>query len=155
MTGLPPNTTAAVAASAQRWIRFSLSGQDYAVDIRSVREVLSQADIEPIPGAPAVVLGVINLRGQIVTVLDFGRWLGREPNATPRPLLVMDHQGIVLALAIDVIHDVTRLDPDEIKPVPRTGSGDKPVPLAGLVVREAGLLTLLNADVLLPQLAQG
>jgi len=51
MTGLPPNTSAAVAASAQRWIRFSLSGQDYAVDIRSVREVLSQADIEPIPGA--------------------------------------------------------------------------------------------------------
>lgn len=155
MTGLPPNATAAVAASAQRWIRFSLSGQDYAVDIRSVREVLSQADIEPIPGAPAVVLGVINLRGQIVTVLDFGRWLGRAPNAAPRPLLVMDHLGIVLALAIDVIHDVTRLDPDEIKPVPRTGNNERPVPLAGLVVREAGLLTLLNADVLLPQLAQG
>lgn len=151
MTGLPPST----AASAQRWIRFSIHEQDYAVDIRSVREVLSQAAIEPVPGAPAMVLGVINLRGQIVTVIDFGLWLGRPASAAARPILVMDHRNIVLALAIDTVHDVTRLDPDDIKPVPRTGTGERPSTLQGLVVREAGLLTLLNADVLIAQLAAG
>ncbi len=149
MTGLPPS----VAASAQRWIRFTIHGQDYAVDIRSVREVLSSADIEPVPGAPGIVLGVINLRGQIVTVVDFSLWLGRGRSEGPRPLLVMDHRNIVLALAIDTVHDVTRLDPAEIKPVPRTGAGDRPGTLHGLVVRDSGLLTLLNADVLIAQLA--
>ena len=151
MTGLPPST----AASAQRWIRFSIHGQDYAVDIRSVREVLSQAAIEPVPGAPAMVLGVINLRGQIVTVVDFGQWLGRSASATPRPVLVMDHHNVVLALAIDTVHDVTRLDPDEIKPVPRTGTATHPGVMQGLVVRDSGLLSLLNADVLMAQLAAG
>lgn len=149
MTGLPPST----AASAQRWIRFSIHGQDYAVDIRSVREVLSQAAIEPVPGAPAMVLGVINLRGQIVTVVDFGQWLGRSASATPRPVLVMDHHNVVLALAIDTVHDVTRLDPDEIKPVPRTGTATHPGVMQGLVVRDSGLLSLLNADVLMAQLS--
>ncbi len=152
MSGLPPDTS---AARAQRWIRFSIHGQDYAVDIRSVREVLSHADIEPVPGAPGRVLGVINLRGQIVTVVDFGGWLGRVPSRAARPILVMDHQGVVLALAIDTVHDVTRLDPDEIKPVPRTGLGTRPGVMHGLVVRESGLLSLLDADVLVAQLAQG
>lgn len=148
MTGLPPTS----AAGAQRWIRFSIQGQDYAVDIRSVREVLSDAEIEPVPGAPSIVLGVINLRGQIVTVIDFGGWLGRGANREPRPILVMDHHNVVLALAIDTVHDVTRLDPNEIKPVPRTGPGDRPAALQGLVARESGLLSLLNADVLIAQL---
>lgn len=152
MTGLPPTTA---AASAQRWIRFTIHDQDYGVDIRSVREVLSQAEIEPVPGAPTHVLGVINLRGQIVTVLDFGGWLGRGGSHVARPLLVMDHRNIVLALAIDTVHDVTRLDPAEIKPVPRTGTSTQPDALQGLVVREGGLLTLLNADVLVAQLAAG
>jgi len=148
MTGMPPAN-----AIAQRWIRFTIQSQDYAVDIRSVREVLSQAVIEPVPGAPSRVLGVINLRGQIVTVLDFALWLGRGPCQAMGPLLVMDHRNTVLALAIDAVHEVTRLDPAEIKPVPRTGAGERPGTLQGLVVRDDGLLTLLDADVLITQLA--
>ncbi len=149
MTGLPP----AITSTAQRWIRFTIQQQDYAVDIRSVREVLSRAVIEPVPGAPAIVLGVINLRGQIVTVIDFARWLGRDASTGLGPVLVMDHRNIVLALAIDAVHDVTRLDPADIKPVPRTGTGGRSGTLQGLVVRDAGLLTLLDADVLIAQLA--
>ncbi|HAI59400.1 MAG TPA: hypothetical protein DCM32_05930 [Xanthomonadaceae bacterium] len=148
MTAMPPITS----AGAQRWIRFTLAQQDYAVDIRCVREVLSHAAIEPVPGAPPTVLGVINLRGQIVTVLDFPAWLGRNPRTGDGPVLVMDHRGVVLALAIDAIHDVTRLDPDDIKPVPRTGTATRPECLQGLVVRDGGLLSLFNADVLIAQL---
>jgi purine-binding chemotaxis protein CheW len=141
----------ALLPTAERWICFSAAGQDYAVDIRAVREVMRSAVVEPVPGAPTEVLGVINLRGQIVTVLDFGGWLGRDVNPEVRPLLVLDHQGVVLALAVDAVHDVLRLAVADIQPVPRAGGGGSSGVLQGLIARESGLMTLLDADALLRQ----
>ena len=52
------------------WLGFSLKGQRYAVSLASVREVIRPGGITPVPGAPEDVLGIVNLRGQIVPVLD-------------------------------------------------------------------------------------
>ena len=135
MSGLPP--------AADRWIRFTVAGEDHAIDIRAAREVMRGVVPEPEPGAPPVVLGVINLRGQIVTVLDFARWLGREPAGRTSLLLVLDHGGTVLALTIDAVHEVLRLEPGDIAPA----VSDERL-FAGLATRATGPLTLLDADAL-------
>ena len=133
----------------RRWICFSLAGQAYGVDIGRVREVLAEVQIEPVPGAPTAVLGVINLRGQIVTVLDLRAWLGREPMTKVARVMVLEHAGAMLGLAVDAVSDVLRLTPDAIKPVPRSGDSLRPDFIEGLTAREDGLLTLVNFDALL------
>lgn len=133
----------------RRWISFSLAGQSYGVDIRRVREVLAEVQIEPVPGAPSAVLGVINLRGQIVTVLDLRAWLGREPTQKIVRVMVLEHTGAMLGLAVDAVSDVLRLTLEDIKPAPRSGEGQRADFIEGLVSREDGLLTLVNFDALL------
>ncbi|MES2884230.1 MAG: chemotaxis protein CheW [Pseudomonadota bacterium] len=133
----------------QRWISFSLAGQSYGVDIGRVREVLAEVQIEPVPGAPQAVLGVINLRGQIVTVLDLRAWLGRERSSRVVRVMVLEHAGAMLGLAVDAVSDVLRLTSDDIKPVPRSREGQQPDFIQGLVTREDGLLTLVSFDALL------
>jgi len=133
----------------RRWISFSLADQSYGVDIGRVREVLADVQIEPVPGAPAAVLGVINLRGQIVTVLDLRAWLGCEPMTRVARVMVLEHAGAMLGMAVDAVSDVLRLTAEDIKPVPRSGEGQQPDFIEGLIAREDGLLTLVNFDALL------
>src|SRR3546814_1553136 len=58
-----------------RWVCFGLGTKEYGLPILQVHEVMRPLPIEAVPGAPAIVLGVINLRGQVVTVIDLRRYL--------------------------------------------------------------------------------
>ena len=60
-----------------RWVTFELAGQLYGLEILKVQEVLADTEIESVPGAAAQILGVANLRGAIVTILDLRLRLGR------------------------------------------------------------------------------
>lgn len=145
-------TPAAIVSPAEavthgaRWIRFRLAGQHYAVAIEQVREVLAAPVIESVPGAPAVVLGVINLRGQIVTVFDLPRWLGQPPTSASPHLLVLEHDDAWLALAVEAVLDVQRIAPASIKPAPRTTHAAEAALVMGLMSGSDGVLTLLQLE---------
>ena len=53
-----------------QWVTFKLENETYGVNVMQVQEVLRYSDIAPVPGAPSYVLGIINLRGSVVTVID-------------------------------------------------------------------------------------
>ena len=53
-----------------QWVTFRLGGETYGINVMQVQEVLRYSEIAPVPGAPAYVLGIINLRGNVVTVID-------------------------------------------------------------------------------------
>jgi purine-binding chemotaxis protein CheW len=138
-----------------RWVGFRVGGQSYALDIRRVQEVLVAAEIEPVPGAPAAVLGVINLRGRIVTVVDLGRCLGfaASPAGTPCTVLIADAADGALGLRVDGVAEVCSVAEGAIRPVPPT-LGRQPDPLVrGVVGRAEPVLTLLNADLLVQRAA--
>ena len=133
----------------RRWIGFELAGQLYGVAILAVQEVLASAEIEPVPGTPREVLGVINLRGQIVTVVDLRLRLGLPAaQGATGPLVVFDAPGETLAARVDRVTLVRRIPDPAIKPAPRAGS----VPCAaviGVVTRDAELMTLLDVPALM------
>lgn len=134
-------------AERQRWVRFELAGQWYGVAILEVQEVLAQAAIEPVPGAPADVLGVINLRGSIVTVLDLRRRLGLTPlaDAASAALIVARIPGAqALGLAVDRIIDVAAFADTEIQPPPAVAATRSAQCLRGIVSREESLLSLID-----------
>ncbi len=135
--------------TCSRWVGFELDRQRYALPILQVQEVLASADIEPVPGAPQDVLGVINLRGAIVTVLDLRgrlRLPSRLRDADTR-IVIVEHAGEAVGLQVDRIAAVHNLTDATIKRPPAAGAEAPPV--SGVVGGDGDLLMLMDVERLL------
>ena len=144
------------ATPSSRWITFLVRGEWFGVPVLSVREVLRDFSIERAPGAPPFVLGLINLRGEILTVVDGAIRLGMPVAAQARPdetdedqrIVVVEHGDDVIGLFVDRVTDVLTLRADEIEISPEVGHGPRIRYIAGIAVRPAGLAFLLDVATL-------
>lgn len=103
------------------YLIFELTDRLYGVDARLVREVVRLPEITPMEDAPVFILGVINLRGRVVPVLDLNGRLGRLPQEHYRlsdSVVVLEQKGVFLGLLINDIREVTTLDETDIDAVP-------------------------------------
>lgn len=85
----------------------------YACDATEIREVLPRGAVTPLPGAPATVLGLVNVRGTIVTLVDGGLLLHGVPAAPTGTILVVDHGARGVGIAVDGVADVRAVRSDE------------------------------------------
>jgi len=140
---------------SSRWVTFELADQLYGLEILKVQEVLADTEIESVPGACPQILGVANLRGAIVTILDLRLRLGLVPRPVESPVccVVVDGHGESVGLRVDRVVDVRRIATGAIKRAPATGSGNASTGVLGVVSRPGELLTLLDADALVSVLA--
>lgn len=135
----------------RRWVSFDVGHQRYAVDIAHVREALSEVNVETVPGAPTLVVGVINLRGRIVSVFDVHRRLGVAPPSgpvSPCCVIVVEVEGEPVALRVDHIAELRVVPDSAIKPPPRVAPGEHAHVVSGVVSRPGDMLTLLDIDTL-------
>ena len=133
-----------------RWVGFELCEQKFALSIDDVCEVLASATIEPIPGSPALILGVINLRGRIVTVIDLRRRLGMEPDdRLDGCMIIVELDGEPVALRVDRIAELCNVAEAAIKSAPPAANSANHDAVKGFVSREDNLLTLLEVKALL------
>jgi purine-binding chemotaxis protein CheW len=140
--------------SLSRWVCFGLGTQCYGLPILRVREVLRDAAIEPVPGTGAQVLGVINLRGQVVTVLDLSVRLGLPPadDHNDVRIVVVEYRQELFGLRVDCVADVRKINDSAVMPAPEVGAvraDGVPAAMCGLYLRDGELLTLLDADALI------
>jgi purine-binding chemotaxis protein CheW len=101
-----------------RWLRMRCDDQHYALELLKVQEVVLPGALLPLRGAARHMLGVMNLRGQVVPVVDLGLYLGRravEQNASTR-IVVLEEQGEILGLRVSAVEDVTNLTEQQIEP---------------------------------------
>jgi purine-binding chemotaxis protein CheW len=100
---------------------FDLAGQTYAVAIANVREILATPAITPLPESPAVIEGVIDLRGTLIPVVDLARLLAREappaPGARARTIVVAV-RDIVIGFRVDRATQVVAVPLPALEPVP-------------------------------------
>jgi purine-binding chemotaxis protein CheW len=99
---------------------FRIGGEDYAVDIRRVREIIHPLPITPVPRAPAFVEGVVRLRGEVLPVIDVRKRFGlpaQSPGGRTK-FLVVQVAGRRLALVVDQVAEVLRVARSEIRPAP-------------------------------------
>ena len=87
----------------------------YAMNVSLVREVIRARAVTRVPGTPAVMCGLVNVRGMVVTVLDLATALGSTRGAAPRTqmpgsIVLLEHSGRVVGLAVDSVRDVRPLD---------------------------------------------
>ncbi len=134
-----------------RWVTFSLENETYGIDVMQIREVLRTPEISPVPGAPSYVLGIINLRGNVVAIIDTRSRFGlpsREVDDASR-IVILEAGDYVVGFLVDSVSEVAELDNSEIEPAPDTGSGESARYISGLCNRDRGLLILVDADKLL------
>ena len=91
---------------------FEVGGHTYAIDVTQVREVVRWQPVTPLPNAPALIEGVIDLRGAVVPVVDLGRALGGAPVAPGQHarIAVTEVDGLVMGLAVDAAVEVLSVD---------------------------------------------
>lgn len=134
-----------------RWVSFTLDGQNYAIPIVQVVEVIAQAEIEPVPGAPSDVLGVINLRGTIVTVIDLRLHFSLPvvaPDENTR-IIVVERGNESIGLRVDRVSHVRSIPQHVIQPAPKTSQTSGVNGISGVVTRPEGLLSLLDPGLML------
>ena len=99
---------------------FRVGDHEYAIDLMRVREIIQPLPITPVPRAPEYVEGVINLRGQIIPLVDvrkrFG--IGDQPASRQTRFLIVNLAGRVLALVVDAVLEVMRIPRSVIRPTP-------------------------------------
>jgi purine-binding chemotaxis protein CheW len=92
------------------YVRMRLGTESYAAPVGHVLEVAELGEVSPVPGAPSAVLGVRNLRGQILPVIDLALLLGVPRTALPGRLLVAEAAGQRAGFAMDQVSEVGKLD---------------------------------------------
>ena len=131
-----------------QWVTFMLDGEKYGINVMQVREVLRDIEIAPVPGAPDYVLGIINLRGNVVTVIDTRLRFGlasNEPNEESR-IIIIENNSQTLGLLVDSIAEVADILKSQIEITPNVGNDDSSKYIQGVHSREGELLILVSVD---------
>lgn len=104
-------------------VSFLADGKEYAVEIGKVVEIIYWKKMTPVPGAPSVIEGVIDLRGEVVPVLDLKKLLlpYTDPSSSPRHIVIVSVHEKVIGFVVDEVRAVLRLEEEEIHPPPSFG----------------------------------
>lgn len=131
-----------------QYCTFYLDGLFFGVEVQKVQEVLRHQDMTKVPLAGAVIGGLINLRGQIVTAIDLRRRLGfsdRPEGQAPMNVVVRCDEGAV-SLLVDEIGDVVEVEEGAFEPPPDTLNGESRELVSGVYKLKDKLLHLLDAE---------
>jgi purine-binding chemotaxis protein CheW len=125
---------------------FSLDQLLFGVDLKTVQEVIRELPMTPVPLAPTVVAGIMNLRGQLVTALDLRQQLEMAPlqaGVTPMNVVVRSQDGAV-SLLVDQIGDVVEVDEASFERTPETLQGKIRTMILGVHKLDTRLLHVLD-----------
>ena len=134
-----------------QWVTFKLADETYGINVMQVQEVLRVSEIAPVPGAPHYVLGIINLRGNVVTVIDTRIRLGlatAEVTDSTR-IVIIETARHVVGILVDCVAEVVDVATSEVESAPNVGSDDSANYIQGVASRENELLILVDLNKLL------
>lgn len=135
-----------------QYLTFSMGGEEYAVNILRVKEIIEYDTLTKVPGTPPAIRGVINLRGNVVPVVDLALRFGLVPNpVTKRSCIVIvevDAGGerAVMGILADSVSEVLALAPDQVEPPPAFGTRAKVDFLSGMGKVGRKFVLLLDVD---------
>ena len=143
----------AVADQVIQLVTFRLKDETYGINVMQVQEVLRVTEIAPVPGAPGYVLGIINLRGNVVTVIDtrtrFGLPTGELDDASRIVIIESDEQ--VVGILVDSVAEVVELRQTEIDSAPNIGNEESARYIQGVASRDDNLLIVVDLNKLLTE----
>ncbi len=144
-------SAAAESDQITQWVTFRLGEETYGVNVMQVQEVLRMTDIAPVPGAPDYVLGIINLRGNVVTVMDTRKRFGLMPAEADDStrIVIIEAEDQVVGILVDSVAEVVYLSNSDIEMAPNVGNEESSRYIQGVANRKEGLLILVDLNRLL------
>ncbi len=131
-----------------QWGTFRLGDEIYGINVMQIREVLRHSEITPVPGAPDYVLGIINLRGNVVTVIDTRKRFGLAPGNIDEQarIVIVEVDTQVVGMLVDSVADVTYLKQSEIETTPNIGNEETSKFIQGVCNKDEELLILIELE---------
>jgi purine-binding chemotaxis protein CheW len=143
------------AAATRRYLTFMLAGEEYAVDILRVQEIKGWDKVTRIPHAPDFVLGVINLRGCVVPILDLRRRFGLDTiDFGPTTVVIvvkvaLEKDERTVGMVVDAVSEVYDVDLDQTKPPPDVCGSVDTIFVKSLATIDDKMLILLDLEKLI------
>ncbi|WP_412972760.1 chemotaxis protein CheW [Glaciecola sp. MF2-115] len=134
-----------------QWVTYRLDEETYGINVMQVQEVLRYTEIAPVPGAPDYVLGIINLRGNVVTVIDTRSRFGLPPTdiTDNTRIVIIESDEQVVGILVDSVAEVVYLRSSEIDSAPNVGTEESAKFIQGVSNRSGQLLILVDLNKLL------
>lgn len=139
-------------------VSFRIGNEEFGVDILVVQEIIRLPTITPIPNAPRFILGMINLRGKIIPVVDLRKRLritGKKPGQNERTtrVLIVEMQSSVTGFIVDSVSEVMRVSLSDIEPTPNlVASAIEAEYIKGVIKLPGRLVVILDFQkILLPK----
>jgi purine-binding chemotaxis protein CheW len=141
-----PQSTAIFETDTIEIIAFRLHDQEFCVKTTTIREIRGWAPSTPIPHSPKDVIGVMNLRGTVIPIIDLARKLGLPSAAANErsAIVVTEVRNMIIGMLVDRVSDILTIKSSEVQPSPEiTTSFDKAY-TDGIIARENGMICFLN-----------
>mgnify|MGYP001035256636 FL=1 len=135
-----------------QWVTFFLENEKYGIQVMQVQEVLRLTDIAPVPGASEYVMGIINLRGNVVTVIDSRKRFKlpeKESDDSTRIVIIETENEQVVGILVDSVAEVAELRTSEIESAPNLGNDESSRFIQGVCNKDEELLILVDVEKLL------
>jgi len=142
----------AASDETTQFLTFTLGEDVFAIDVTMAREVLDLCEVTRVPQVPDYMLGVINLRGSVVPVIDMRRKFGMPKAEKTRDTCIVvvevdvDGEPVVVGALADSVREVLDLRPDQIEPPPRIGTRLKTEFIKGMGNLEDRFVIILDIN---------
>lgn len=136
-----------------RWVTFRLADEVYGINVMQVQEVLRMTDVAPVPGAPHFVMGIINLRGNVVTVLDTRKLLDLMPGEITESsrIMIIESGKVTVGLLVDSVAEVVNISSGDIDPPPSVGNEESSRYIQGIYSTNEQILILIDLNKLITE----
>ncbi|WP_428775807.1 chemotaxis protein CheW [Vibrio sp.] len=137
--------------ATEEFLSFELDGDEYAVPILDVREVRGWSEVRQVPNSPEFLLGVLEIRGEYVPIVDLRMRFGLKPaeiSPTTVVIVLNDSDRNPLGIIVDAVAEVYQLSAGEIKQAPSVIESVKQPYIKGIAAVKSGHLILINLEAL-------
>lgn len=145
------DSTSATDTSVEH-LTFEVGGQSYAINISAVREIRSWTEPSGMPATEPYVMGVINLRGEVLPLLDLAAKLGlKTPEINERSVIVViEAEEVTVGFLVDSVSNIIAPSVDDMKPPPESAKNTGNAYVSALTLIDEKLIRILDLSVLLP-----
>src|SRR6056297_1546161 len=139
--------------SGRQYLTFKIANENYGLELTQAKEIIKPPRVTNVPNTEESIQGVINLRGQVIPVIDMEKKLGLDGDNSEskgdKRIIVINIKNMLIGLYVDNVREVVKLGDDEIEDVSETKKGIKQEYIKGVSTTRDVLIIILNLDNLL------
>jgi purine-binding chemotaxis protein CheW len=143
--------TSALSGELLQLVTFAIEEEEFAVDILNIQGINRMVEVTRVPNAPSFVEGIINLRGQVIPIIDLRKRLLMPPREYDKQtrFIVVEFSNRVIGFIVDSVHEVLRINKDLTEPPPAMVSGVESDYITAVAKLEDRLIILLDLEKIL------